>query len=198
MNGKKVEMEMRCVVLAAKYTYRCVALRNSNLTKEDVAILAQSIIGNVEQGNDHRVGQKIPVKYEDLPGFVRNYSHESTTDHEPQCVVKVILETCLLSEGEIALACQAAVRSSCDFVKTSTGFSTSGATAKHVSLMRTTVDTETKKCGWKANTVKVKASGGIRTAAEAKAMIEAGADRIGASKGVDIVKEALEMQNKSK
>jgi len=128
---KKVEMDMQCVVLAAKYAYQCVAFRKSNITKEDLSIIASSIIGNVEQAKDYRIGLKIPVKYEDLPGFVRHYSRESTKDHELHCVVKVILETCLLSDGEIARACQAAVHANCDFVKTSTGFSTGGATAKY-------------------------------------------------------------------
>jgi len=64
--------------------------------------------------------------------------------------------------------------------------------------MRSTVDAEAKKSGWKEKTVKVKASGGIRTAQQAKEMIDAGADRIGASKGVEIVQETMEMQKKSK
>lgn len=89
-------------------------------------------------------------------------------------VVKVILETCLLTKEEIVKACELSVEAGADFVKTSTGFSTGGATAEAVALMRKTV-------GDKAL---VKASGGIRTPEDAKAMIDAGADRIGAGNGI--------------
>ena len=89
-------------------------------------------------------------------------------------VVKVIIETCLLTDEEKVRACQLAVKAGADFVKTSTGFSTGGATAADVALMRKTV-------GGKAG---VKASGGIRTPEDAAAMIEAGADRIGAGNGI--------------
>lgn len=92
-------------------------------------------------------------------------------------VVKVIIETCLLTDEEKVRACQIAVRAGADFVKTSTGFSTGGATAADVALMRKTV-------GDKAM---VKASGGIRTPEEAKSMIEAGADRIGAGNGIALI-----------
>lgn len=98
----------------------------------------------------------------------------------PRCAVKVILETCLLSEEEKVIACQLAVDNGAAFVKTSTGFSTGGATIHDVSLMRQTV----------GHSVGVKASGGIRTASDAMAMIRAGANRIGTSAGVQIVKEA--------
>jgi deoxyribose-phosphate aldolase len=98
--------------------------------------------------------------------------------------VKVILETCLLSKDEIIRACSLAVIAGADFVKTSTGFSSAGASVEHVGLMRETVDRSGKK-------IKVKASGGIRTLEHVKAMILAGADRIGCSKGVEIVKELL-------
>jgi deoxyribose-phosphate aldolase len=87
-------------------------------------------------------------------------------------VLKVIIETCLLTEEEIVKACELAVEAGADFVKTSTGFSTGGATAEAVALMKQTVGTQAK----------VKASGGIRDLERAKAMVEAGADRIGASK----------------
>lgn len=96
-----------------------------------------------------------------------------------QALVKVILETCLLTDGEKEKACRICVEAGADFVKTSTGFSTGGATAEDVALMRKTV-------GDKAG---VKASGGIRTLADVKVMTEAGADRIGASAGVAIVEE---------
>ena len=84
------------------------------------------------------------------------------------------METCLLTKEEIVKACELSVEAGADFVKTSTGFSTGGATAEDVALMRKTV-------GDKAL---VKASGGIRTPEDAKAMIDAGADRIGAGNGI--------------
>lgn len=89
-------------------------------------------------------------------------------------VLKVILETCLLTKDEIVKACELSVEAGADFVKTSTGFSTGGATVEDVALMKKTV----------GDRALVKASGGIRTPEEAKAMIEAGADRIGAGNGV--------------
>ena len=95
-------------------------------------------------------------------------------------LVKVIIETCLLANEEKELACRLSVKAGAHFVKTSTGFSTGGATVEDVKLMRQTV-------GDKAG---VKASGGIHTKAEAEAMIEAGATRIGASSGVKIVSES--------
>ena len=94
--------------------------------------------------------------------------------------LKVIIETCLLTDGEKVEACKAAVRAGADFVKTSTGFSRAGATARDVALMREAVGPD----------VGVKAAGGIRTYADAVAMIEAGATRIGASAGVAILAEA--------
>lgn len=95
-------------------------------------------------------------------------------------LVKVIIETCLLTNEEKELACRLSVKAGAHFVKTSTGFSTGGATVEDVKLMQQTV-------GDKAG---VKASGGIHTKAEAEAMIEAGATRIGASSGVKIVSES--------
>lgn len=91
--------------------------------------------------------------------------------------VKVILETCLLTKEEIVKACELSVEAGAHFVKTSTGFSTGGATVEDVRLMKETV-------GDKA---KVKASGGVRDYKTAMAMIEAGASRIGASAGIAIV-----------
>jgi len=91
--------------------------------------------------------------------------------------LKVIIETCLLTDDEKVRACQAAVRAGADFVKTSTGFSKGGATTHDVRLMRETVGPD----------LGVKASGGIHNRAEALAMLEAGASRIGASAGIAIV-----------
>ena len=94
--------------------------------------------------------------------------------------VKVIIETCLLTDEEQVKACEAAKAAGADFVKTSTGFSTGGATTHDIALMRKTVGPE----------MGVKASGGIRDYATAMAMIEAGANRIGASAGIEIVAAA--------
>ena len=101
---------------------------------------------------------------------------------EDKAILKVIIETCLLTDEEKTQACRIARRSGAQFVKTSTGFGSGGATEEYVALMK-------KAAG--ANG-KVKASGGIRDYATAKVMIEAGADRIGASAGVSIVKEEQE------
>ena len=106
-------------------------------------------------------------------------------------ILKVIIETCLLTEEEKVLACETAVEAGADFVKTSTGFSTGGATVEDVALMRKTVDAKTteleKTTGVTCKRVRVKASGGIRDLETAKAMINAGADRLGTSATVDIV-----------
>ena len=95
-------------------------------------------------------------------------------------IVKVILETCLLTDEEIVEACKLSVESGASFVKTSTGFNTAGATPEHVALMRETV----------GDTIGVKASGGIRDLETALKMIESGADRLGASSSVNIMQSA--------
>ena len=92
-------------------------------------------------------------------------------------ILKVIIETSLLTDEEKVKACQAAQRAGADFVKTSTGFSTAGAKVEDVKLMRETVGPD----------MGVKASGGIRNLEDAKAMIEAGANRLGCSSGVAIM-----------
>ena len=94
--------------------------------------------------------------------------------------VKVIIETCLLTDEEKVKACEAAKAAGAHFVKTSTGFSTGGATTHDIALMRKTVGPE----------MGVKASGGVRDYETAMAMIEAGANRIGASAGIAIVAAA--------
>jgi deoxyribose-phosphate aldolase len=98
--------------------------------------------------------------------------------HEGGAILKVIIETCLLDDAAKELACRAAVEAGADFVKTSTGFSTGGATVEDVALMRRVVGPD----------VGVKASGGVRTRQDALAMIEAGATRIGASSALAILK----------
>ncbi len=93
-------------------------------------------------------------------------------------IVKVIIETCLLSDEEKIAACKATLHAGAAFVKTSTGFSTGGATVDDIKLMRQTV----------GNQAKVKASGSIRTHEFACQLAEAGADRIGAGNGVVLLK----------
>ncbi|MEW8987221.1 MAG: deoxyribose-phosphate aldolase [Bacillus sp. (in: firmicutes)] len=94
-----------------------------------------------------------------------------------KALTKVIIETCLLTDEEKEMACKLSVNAGADFVKTSTGFSTGGATVEDIALMRKTVGPD----------LGVKASGGVRSLEDAQNMIEAGATRIGASSGVAIV-----------
>jgi deoxyribose-phosphate aldolase len=100
--------------------------------------------------------------------------------HENGVLLKVIIETALLTDEEKVRACLASKNAGADFVKTSTGFAKGGATADDVSLMRRTV----------GSTLGVKASGGVKGIEDARAMFEAGATRIGASVGVKIAQEA--------
>lgn len=100
--------------------------------------------------------------------------------HKRRALCKVIIETALLAEEEKVRACDLAKEAGADFVKTSTGFSKGGATIEDVALMRRTV----------GPALGVKASGGIRTLADAQTMVAAGATRLGASAGVKIVQEA--------
>lgn len=100
--------------------------------------------------------------------------------HSHQRVLKVIIETALLNEEEKQRACKLTVAGQADFVKTSTGFSTSGAQVTDVELMKQTVGDQ----------IKIKAAGGIHSYDEAMAMIDAGADRLGVSASVKILQEA--------
>ena len=99
--------------------------------------------------------------------------------HEGNALLKVILENGLLTQEEKILGCALAMDAGADFVKTSTGFASSGATVADVALMRGVV----------GHAIGVKAAGGIRTAADFRAMVDAGANRIGTSAGVSIVRE---------
>ena len=112
--------------------------------------------------------------YEDIRAVVK-----SVTDVDKEAIVKVIIEACYLTEEEKVHACLLAKKAGAHFVKTSTGFGSGGALVQDIILMRRTVG---------AN-MGIKASGGIKTAAQAIAMIEAGATRIGASAGVPIISE---------
>lgn len=102
-------------------------------------------------------------------------------------VIKCILETCYLEDEQIVRICQLAKETGVDYVKTSTGFGTGGATVHHVRLMRETVGPD----------VGVKASGGIRTYQDCQAMLQAGASRIGASASVAIVTQSADQGDAS-
>lgn len=142
-------------------------------TRDATAHGAQEIdmvinIGELKAGNDDAVRSDISA--------VANAAHEAGA------LLKVIIETCLLSDEEKRRACKLSVAGGADFVKTSTGFSTGGATTADITLMRETVGPE----------LGVKASGGIRTLEAAIAMIEAGATRLGVSAAVSILEEVNE------
>lgn len=119
-------------------------------------------IGALKDGDDELVERDIRAVVEAAKG---------------KALVKVIIETCLLTEEEKVRACRLAVQAGADYVKTSTGFSTGGATVEDIALMRKTVGPN----------IGVKASGGVRDLQGAEAMIDAGATRIGTSSGVAIV-----------
>src|SRR5580693_4839948 len=121
-----------------------------------------------------RGGERDIVKADILAVVAASHGHGA--------IVKAIIETALLNDAQKTLACRLAQDAGADFVKTSTGFSKSGATAADVSLMRRAVG---KSMG-------VKASGGIRTLADLKAMVAAGATRIGASSSVRIMEETAQ------
>ncbi|WP_313823760.1 deoxyribose-phosphate aldolase [Citricoccus sp.] len=114
----------------------------------------------------------------DRAALVADIGAVAQASHDGGAILKVIIETCLLDDAAKELACSAAVEAGADFVKTSTGFSTGGATVEDVALMRRVVGPE----------LGVKASGGVRSREDALAMIEAGATRIGASSALAILK----------
>jgi deoxyribose-phosphate aldolase len=122
-------------------------------------------IGQLKSGNHHAVHHAVNA----AATVARHYG----------ALLKVILETCLLTVEEKLRAAEIAIQAGADFLKTSTGFSTGGATAADVALLRGVAGA---RCG-------VKASGGIRTLADVRIMLEAGANRIGASASVAIVRE---------
>jgi deoxyribose-phosphate aldolase len=122
-------------------------------------------IGLLKSGMNNQVQQ-------DIRGVVE-------VAHEAGAIVKVILETCLLTMEEKIRGSELAIAAGADFLKTSTGFSTGGATAADIAIMR----------GVAGNRCEVKASGGIRTLEDARALLEAGASRLGASAGIQIVRE---------
>jgi deoxyribose-phosphate aldolase len=108
-----------------------------------------------------------------------------SASHDRGAIVKVIIETCLLTDEQKRLACELAVQAGADFVKTSTGFGKSGATADDIALMRRTVGAG----------IGVKASGGVRTLDDLRTMVAAGASRIGSSSSVKIVEATASPQH---
>jgi deoxyribose-phosphate aldolase len=120
------------------------------------------------------VGWAVEGRWDELENEIREICEAAG-----KVPLKVILETCYLNNDQIVRACQASSKAGAAFVKTSTGFATAGATVDHVRLMKKSI----------ASGMKVKASGGIRTLSDTLAMLEAGAERIGASAGVAIIKE---------
>lgn len=120
------------------------------------------------------------LKSNDLDAVEKDIRLVTETCHRAGAIVKVILETALLTDAEKVTACELAKKAGADFVKTSTGFAKSGATAHDVALLRATV----------GPAIGVKASGGIRSLADLQTMTAAGATRIGASASVNILEEA--------
>lgn len=108
---------------------------------------------------------------------LRDVTHVTECVHAHGGLIKVIIETCLLTEAEMKMMCDVVTQSGAEYIKTSTGFSTGGATLEDVRLMKAHIGPN----------VLVKASGGIRDRATAVAMLEAGASRLGTSSGVAIV-----------
>jgi len=112
--------------------------------------------------------------------YVTNEIREIANEcHKHNVILKVIIETCLLNEKQKIDACKCVSEAHADFIKTSTGFSTAGATVADVKILRQ----------YSAKEVKVKAAGGIRSKQDALDMIAAGADRLGTSKGVMLVSD---------
>jgi len=127
------------------------------------------------------------IKSRDIVGAFNDVTDVATVchDHPDEVICKVIIETALLTEPEKVIACQIAKQAGADFVKTSTGFSSGGATVENVALMRQVV----------GNGVGVEASGDIETLSQAQAMINAGANRIGTRSSVYIAQEEQRQEN---
>lgn len=144
-------------------------------TMDAVSNGAQEIdmVINVSKAKEHDYEYLI----EEIRGVVNNADGH---------LVKVILETCYLTKEEITEACRCAAIAGAQFVKTSTGFGTGGATCEDVSLMRQSI----------LDTMSVKASGGVRTLEEVEKMVKCGATRIGTSSGKTIIQEYNERNNK--
>lgn len=147
---------------------QCLTVTKINETREAIFCGAEEIdmVINVSWLKDK--------KYDEVEREIYGIKQECGEKH----ILKVILEVCLLTDEEIVKACELSVKAGADFVKTSTGFAKGGATVHAVELMRKTVGPN----------VGVKAAGGIRTKEDLEAMVNAGANRIGTSRGVELVK----------
>ncbi len=129
-----------------------------------------------------------------IPAFLDNEIYEVQKEisnianavHNKGAIIKVIIETCLLNDEQKVKAAQLAAKAGADFVKTSTGFSKGGATTGDVKLIKERMEDK----------IKIKASGGIRTAKFALELIKAGADRLGTSSGVKIMEDAKKIDRK--
>lgn len=137
-------------------------------------------ISALKDGRYDYVFDELSALVEVCHGYPISYGSSA----EGGALLKVIIETCLLSDSEIVTACRLAVKAGADFVKTSTGFSTAGATEDAVVTMLRAVEGKAK----------IKASGGIRTLSDALKFIELGADRLGCSAGVQIMEEAMSVK----
>lgn len=168
---KDVDVNVCTVIgfpLGANTTFVKVAEANQALDLGAVEVDMVLNVGELKQRHDDQVKADIQAV--------------ADATHAKHGLLKVIIEAVLLSDDEKVRACRIAEAAGADFVKTSTGFASGGATVHDVALMRQTV----------GNRLGVKAAGGIHSYAEAKALIDAGASRLGASAGVQIMKEASE------
>ena len=154
-----------CTVIGFPNGYETTAVKEFE-TKDAIANGADEIDMVIN------IGQLKSGQYDAVEADIR-----AVVEASGDKLVKVIIETCLLTDGEKVKACQLAVAAGADYVKTSTGFSTAGANIADVTLMRKTVGPN----------IGVKAAGGTRSYADAEAFIKAGATRIGTSAGVAIV-----------
>ncbi|MFN4082998.1 MAG: deoxyribose-phosphate aldolase [Bacteroidia bacterium] len=171
-----------------------VQLAKKTLRKTDVKIITvvgfpfgyNTVSSKVEAtkkaitGGAHEIDMVMNIaafKNKDFAYVQNDIQSVVTACHLSNKKCKVIIETCYLSNEEIALACKICADSEADFVKTSTGYGTAGATVEAVKIMRKSLPAK----------IKIKASGGIKTKEFSLALIEAGADRIGTSASIDII-----------
>ncbi len=131
--------------------------------------------------NELDIVMNISAFKSDMPWVKTELAKCASLIHENDCLMKVIIETAFLTEDEIVTASKMCQDAGTDFVKTSTGFAPAGAKVEHIKLIKSVINSN----------VGVKASGGIRNLETAIAMIDAGADRLGVSSGVSIMKEVL-------
>ena len=176
INPQYVRLAKKCLNGSNVKVATVIGFPLGSSTKEVKAFEAQDAINNGADELDMviNIGALKDKEYD----TVRDDIKTVVTTAKGKALVKVIIETCLLGKEEKIAACKLALEAGADFVKTSTGFSTSGAKIEDIKLMKEVVK---DKMG-------IKASGGIRDTKTALAMIEAGATRIGASSSIAIVK----------